>query len=234
MRESKRQRVVNVTVRAALAAAVLLGPLGCGSSPRGPSDFAVAGGAYPAAFDATRDVLQEYGFALERIDAAAGVISTEPEFSPGLLEPWSPVQTGLADEWEDTVNHQSRVVRVTFAPVGEPPAGAADPDFGEPMRASVWVTVYRQHRVGRRLDSEWVGASSFYDDPEFRMLHGTTYEVATRRDRELEARLAREIEARITPEPAPEPDPEPEPHPGQQGMDDDAVSEPAADETPQD
>lgn len=161
---------------------------GCASAVEGTGDLTFARSAYPAAFDATRDVLREYRFSLERIDAEAGVISTAPEFSPGLLEPWSPLQTGLGDEWEDTLNRQARAVRVTFEPEGED---------SETMRASVWVTLMRQHRAGRRLDSEWVGASTFAVDPQLKERHTSTYFVPMRRDGALEARLARRIEAEI-------------------------------------
>ncbi len=166
-------------------AALLVGPGGCASAVEGTGDFTFSSRDYPAAFDATRDVLRDYRFTLERIDAEAGVISTAKELSPGLLEPWSPLQTGFGDEWEDTFNRQARQVRVTFAPESED---------GQTMRASVWVTLLRQHRAGRRLDSEWVGASTFAVDPQLKERHTATYFVPTRRDGALEARLARRIE----------------------------------------
>ncbi|MDQ7014718.1 MAG: hypothetical protein Q9O74_12635 [Planctomycetota bacterium] len=169
-------------------AALLVGPGGCASAVEGTGDFTFSSRDYPAAFDATRDVLRDYRFTLERIDAEAGVISTTKELSPGLLEPWSPLQTGFGDEWEDTLNRQARQVRVTFAPEGED---------GQTMRASVWVTLLRQHRAGRRLDSEWVGASTFAFDPQLKERHTATYFVPSRRDGALEARLARRIEAEM-------------------------------------
>ncbi|QKK09986.1 MAG: hypothetical protein HND58_18745 [Planctomycetota bacterium] len=91
---------------AAAAACLTLG--GCASAVDHSGQFTFATNDYTAAFDTTRDVLRSYRLDLDRIDAAAGVISTAPEFSPGLLQPWSPLQTGLGDEWEDTLNHQSR------------------------------------------------------------------------------------------------------------------------------
>lgn len=166
---------------AAAAACLTLG--GCASAVDHSGQFTFATNDYTAAFDTTRDVLRSYRLDLDRIDAAAGVISTAPEFSPGLLQPWSPLQTGLGDEWEDTLNHQSRAVRVTF-----------EPDGAESMRGSVWVTVLREQRAGRRLDSETVGGSTFTVDPQLRERHSSVYLVPIRRDPSLEARLAKRIE----------------------------------------
>ncbi len=196
MHNALKQRIVTrpggwkrtLPIAAMALAALLVGPGGCASAVEGTGEFTFASRDYPAAFDATRDALREYRFTLERIDAEAGVISTTRELSPGLLEPWSPLQTGFGDEWEDTFNRQAREVRVTFEPEGED---------GETMRASVWVTLLRQHRAGRRLDSEWVGGSTFALDPQLRERHTSTYFVPTRRDSSLEARLARRIEAEI-------------------------------------
>lgn len=165
------------------AAALCLSLGGCASSVDHSGHFSFARSDYTAAFDTSRDVLRGYRFELERIDAEAGVISTVPEFSPGLLQPWSPLQTGLGDEWEDTLNHQSRAVRVTF-----------EPDGPESMRGSVWVTVLREQRAGRRLDSETVGGSTFTVDPQLRERHSSVYLVPVRRDPSLEARLAKRIE----------------------------------------
>lgn len=169
-----------------LSAVSLLG--GCAARVDAPREFAVAPGHYPAAFDATRELLRGMDFTLERVDADSGVISTEPRFSRGLLEPWDATQTGLSDEWEDTVNMQARSVRVTFTQDGgEPTDDAAE------TTATVWVTLYRNHRSGRRLDSEWVGASTFARDPLQQARHTSVYLVPTRRDEALEARLADKI-----------------------------------------
>ncbi len=122
-------------------------------------------------------------FELDRVDATAGVIATRPHFSMGIFEPWDTTQSSFADEWEDTVNMQARAVRVTFAPA----EGAADGvGFDEaPMVGSVWVTLYRNQRSGRRLDSEWVGGSTFTGDPLQQQRHTSNYLVPTRRDEAL-------------------------------------------------
>lgn len=177
---------------------------GCAPSAEGPRQFTVAPGQYAAAFDATREALRELHFDLDRVDAASGVITTRPHFSPGLFEPWDPTQTGLSQEWEDTVNMQAREVRVTFSPARAEVAGSAEADAEADLRAtsdeltgSVWVTLLRQHRAGRRLDSEWVGGSSFSIDPELRSRAGLRYRVPLKRDQRLEARLADAIRERL-------------------------------------
>jgi hypothetical protein len=161
---------------------------GCANRVDATREFTVAPGGYPAAFDATRELLRGMDFTLERVDADGGVISTEPRFSRGLLEPWDATQTGLSDEWEDTVNMQARAVRVTFTQ-----AGAEPTDETAETLATVWVTLYRNHRSGRRLDSEWVGGSTFAGDPLQQARHTSVYLVPTRRDEALEARLADKI-----------------------------------------
>jgi hypothetical protein len=171
---------------------------GCSTRTDGPREFTLAPGQYPAAFDATRELLREMRFDLDRIDAAAGVISTTPHFSRGVFEPWDSTQSSTTDEWEDAVNMQARAVRVSFTQDGAEPA---DPDAQ--TTAGVWVTVYRLNRSGRRLDSEWVGGSTFSLDPIQQQRHGTSYLVPIRRDEDLEARLADELMTTLGIEPTP-------------------------------
>lgn len=193
---------------AAASAAHLLGA--CAAETGGSREFAVPAGSYEAAFDATSDLLREMHFELERIDAASGVITTKAHFSPGLLEPWDPTQTGLDQEWEDALNMQAREVRVTFAPADQEPAaadaaltsGEAPIDLrqaGGDLVGSVWVTIFRQQRAGRRLDSEWVGGSTVYQDPDLNARAGARYLVPLRRDERLEARLADRISDELPP-----------------------------------
>jgi hypothetical protein len=186
---------VLLCVATAASAVGLLG--GCASRADGPREFSISPGGYPAAFDATRRVLREMDFELARVDAAAGVISTSPHYSQGLLEPWDSTQSGFADEWEDAVNRQSRLVRVTFAPVGGGADDGTTVDGGEGVVGSVWVTLFRTHRSGRRLDSEWVGASTSASDPLQKQRHTSVYSVPIRRDTSLEGRLAARIAEEI-------------------------------------
>ncbi|HZW10599.1 MAG TPA: hypothetical protein VFF69_11910 [Phycisphaerales bacterium] len=186
------------------AASALLG--GCASSVDGPREFSVAPGSYESAFEATGEALRGLQFELERIDAASGVITTKRHFAPGLLEPWDPSQSGPGDEWEDALNMQAREVRVTFTPVAAPapdPGDAAAAPATDLRTAegeivgSVWVTVYRQQRAGRRLESEWIGGSTVYSDPDLNARAGARYMVPLRRDERLESRLAARIRETI-------------------------------------
>jgi hypothetical protein len=104
------QRLLHFATISAIATLLV----GCAASPS-DNTFVVPNGEYPKAFDATRTVLREYRFSLERVDADAGVISTSSQQVAGLVAPWERVQTTAGSEIEDFVHQQSRRVRVTFA-----------------------------------------------------------------------------------------------------------------------
>jgi hypothetical protein len=79
-----------------------------------------ASGAYAGesgAFDLARDVLREEGFILDRVDAAAGIITTRPKTTAGLATPWDAEQSSAEQEIDDLANRQQRTVRITFEPV---------------------------------------------------------------------------------------------------------------------
>lgn len=195
------QHTLNLAAAALCTVALLTG---CASSVDGPTEFTVAEGAYAEAFDATREVLREFDFTIDRVDAAAGVITTTPHFSQGLFEPWDHTQTGFTQEWEDALNSQAREVRVRFAPQSGEPGTIEDlRAAAEPMVADVQVTLLRRHRTGRRLDSEDIASSSFYVDSDLRERGVVNYLVPIRRDAKLEARLAAKIAARL-PQPSEE------------------------------
>ena len=59
---------------------------GCATSR--PAEFATAPGGYAAAFDAAREVLREFRFELERVDARSGIITTRPKATAGLATLW--------------------------------------------------------------------------------------------------------------------------------------------------
>jgi hypothetical protein len=104
---------------AALVVACLsgcLGLVGCSSVPDHEGRFAIAPADYERAVDISREVLNDYGLTVERVDAAGGVVSTQPKRTAGLATPWDSEQSTLRQEWEDLVNRQSREVRVVFEP----------------------------------------------------------------------------------------------------------------------
>lgn len=107
--------IVSAVAATGLMTAMLLS--GC-STPSTTSTVDVSETAYPSAFDAARDVLRDMKFDLERIDARAGVISTMPKSTAGLATPWDREQQTAQQEVEDMLQHQQRVVRITFEPMG--------------------------------------------------------------------------------------------------------------------
>ncbi|MCW5774916.1 MAG: hypothetical protein KIS87_00520 [Phycisphaeraceae bacterium] len=173
----------------------LLVASGC-TTPKSGGVFAVPAGAYGEAIDATRDALRDYRFNLERVDAAAGVVTTAGKWSSGLATPWDAEQSSIDQEWDDTMNRQQRRVRVTFSPAD----GRAADDLrllASPLVGRVEVTVYRLHRQGWRLESEAVGRSRRALDPELGRSQGSRYLVPMTRDEGLEARIAEAVARRM-------------------------------------
>ncbi len=168
---------------------------GC-TTPKNDGVFTIPPGAYGAAIDATRDTLRDYRFDLDRVDAAAGVVTTAGKWSSGLATPWDAEQSTIEQEWDDAMNRQQRRVRVTFASAD---GGAADDlrSLDAPLVGRVEVTVYRLHRQGWRLESESVGRSRRAFDPELGRSQGARYLVPTTRDERLEARIADAVAKRM-------------------------------------
>lgn len=125
-----------------------------------------------AVFDASREVLMQYRFALDRVDATRGVITTHPKRTAGLATPWDREQSGLDQEWEDLLNEQRRVVRVEF----DRDPSSIDGAF---TRARVQVELLRTNRPGWRVETESVRLSN----------HARTRD----RDGELEPASQREV-----------------------------------------
>jgi len=142
-----------------LATALSTALLGCATprrdgAPRGVPERTVGlvqapGADYGAVFDAVREVLREYRFAVNRVDAERGVITTRLKRTAGLASPWDREQSSFAQEWEDLVNQQHRTVRVTF-----------QPDQTEPIRAVIEVQLQRVHRPYWRIETESIGLST--------------------------------------------------------------------------
>lgn len=160
--------------------------------------FAVSAGSYDSAIDASRAVLADYGFELDRVDAAGGVVTSQDKRTAGLVTPWDGEQSTARQEWEDFINRQSRQVRVVFEPAdgGDATRGdLRDADaLGVGIEGRVEVVIYRYNRAHRRLQTEAVNLSSYAGDPLMQRRHGTRYEVARERDGLLERRIASSIE----------------------------------------
>jgi hypothetical protein len=180
----------------AFAAALLAG---CASTP-GTPDFAVAPGQYGAAFEAARDTLTSQRFLIDRVDAAAGVITTSPKATAGLATPWDEEQTTLDQEWEDLLNDQQRRIRITFEPAGAPPEGAGTDlrQVQAPITGHVEVVVDRTQHTGWRLETTGLRYSSITEDPALRRrAMWPSYVVPFSQDPLYAGRIADEIRKRL-------------------------------------
>ncbi len=163
--------------------------IGC-ASQRASNNVSIASQEYTAAFESARDVLREYKFTLERVDAQQGVITTAPKDSAGLATPWDTHQTYVSQDISDLVNHQQRRVRITFPD--------ADVSLGAGKFVSVEVYVDRLHSPGLRVPSRATSLWTVSRDP-VASARGVAYQytVARERDTALEKRIADRVERRI-------------------------------------
>ncbi len=173
------------------------------------TSFELAPASYTEAFDATREALLDCRFTLERVDAHAGVITTAPKPTAGLLSPWDAEQSSFRDELEDFTSDQRRVVRVEFH-AGPPPAvGPATPgqsvtlppspaDADTPVTATVRVVIERRYIPGRTIEPESIRRSTTFVDLDL-ISRGMqpVYYVPIADDPQLAARLVEMIRARL-------------------------------------
>lgn len=163
------------------------GLAGCVSTQGGSAEVAIPAARYAEAFDAAKDILVASRFELERVDAAAGVLSTVPKPTAGLATPWDSEQASLAQEVDDVVNRHLRTVRITFE-------GAPD----QPRTARIEAVVERERRAGWRLDTTSLRYTSVTEDPALRARGmWPRYYVAIAQDPELSANLATELRTRL-------------------------------------
>lgn len=182
--------------------------VGCARSQPRPQ-FDVAAGDYPRAFEAAKRVLRDSQFELQRIDAREGVITAAPRPSSGFATPWIGHGTTFGDGTEGLAHFQQRSVRIEFVPASEPlaegnPQAPTDlRTFTGAVRGDVTVTVERFTKPGRRVDSTSVDLLSFAEDPEA-LASGAqpAHTRVLRDDPELAGRIARLVEAGITPKSA--------------------------------
>ena len=141
---------------------MLVGALvaGCASSPVEVSnarsiEIEIEPGGYADAFARAKEALRETGFTIGRVDARAGIISTEPRASVGYLTPWVGHHEGAREAWLGFANREQRVGTVIF----EPADGSAQSDlrtYEHAITARVEVTVERVEHPGRRVDASGV------------------------------------------------------------------------------
>ncbi|MCE9590199.1 MAG: hypothetical protein K8S99_06710 [Planctomycetes bacterium] len=103
---------------------------GCSAAPNLHNPVEIDRAEYTRMFLASEAVLREYGFTIERRDHRFGEISTPPQVSPAVIEPWKHSNTTLYQAMSSTMNKTRRVVRVSIEPVAEP--GPAVPSVDLP------------------------------------------------------------------------------------------------------
>ncbi len=183
----------------AFLAACMLG--GCSSSSS-VQTFEVPAGLYAAAFDASRDVLRDRRFVLDRVDAGEGVVTSLPKPTSGLATPWDADQSTLADEVEDLVHAQQRRVRISFVSQ----AGEGTDFSNTACVGRVDVVLERMYLVGWQPSGKAILHSGFATDP-IAQADGRSarYEVPIARDDALAARIARDIRDRLRERIGPQP-----------------------------
>lgn len=159
----------------------------CASAPpagaRADASFATE--SYPDLFNAAREVLAEYRFTIDRVDAARGVITTYPKRTAGLATPWDREQSSIAQEFEDLAHQQERTARVTFEP----------PDA--PTRVSVHIVLDRVHRPNWRVETDAIRQSTHARDPlGVRAGQPPEFREPVAEDRALAERIMADIQAR--------------------------------------
>lgn len=191
------------------AAAILLvctlAIVGCSMPPQLAGTTRVEPGRYDEAFDRARETLVDLGFTLNRIDAAAGVLTTQPLPATGIAAPWERQQASLAGEFADSIHPQSRSVRIEFVPAALIEAIPSDDarnqikvdrstgaiDTAEPLAARVTVLIERTYRPGLRPQIADVVRSRRSFDPRFDA--GRAFSVIIQRDADLENVIAQRI-----------------------------------------
>lgn len=184
IRLTNRARLTISLLATACAAALGLG--GCASSIE--PTVSLEASQYVPAFQAAREVLRAERYEIDRVDARAGVMSTQP--NPTVLR-------GL----DDFADRLRRVVRVEFVPAT---GHSLDPtrqdltETGVPVIMHVRVTVQRVYYPGWRPStcSVRLGGRHLDDDLVARDMQ-PTYEVGVREDEPLAGELAAKIMAKL-------------------------------------
>ena len=180
---------------------------GCGAPIRAQDDLVVSepidnarglveldGISYEDAFVAAREVLAEFRFGINRVDAARGVLTSYPKRSAGLASPWDGEQSSIGQEFEDLTNQQERTIHIEFER-GE----QADADAGAGrVVARVRVIVNRVHRPNWRVDTQSILLSTHARSRDaMGNLERSEFREPIGQDTALADRLARAIVERL-------------------------------------
>ncbi len=186
--------LVSVLISGGVAAAVG----GCAAGPSEESLVAgasakIAAGEYQTAFAAARDVLRDNRFSLERVDAGAGVITTQ--------------RSTTMREAVDVIQRRARFVVVSFSRGASENEGLGESremsgrdvrDINSPMAMSVRVVIERIEVPGWQIPPSGVRLATRTSDPEKVAAElEPLYTVAVGEDTELAASLAGQIRRRL-------------------------------------
>ncbi len=158
---------------------------GCGAPA--PIDVVqIPTGTYEVAFNAAAEAVRKEGMPGSFLDPRGGLITTSPEFSGSLIEPWRTDNASFGESFENMIAFQRRRARLEFVPADfSPPTLPSDPqaplrgptplasgDFPDltqlngPIELRVSVYVERAHTPNIRR-FEWSRRMvSYYSDPE--------------------------------------------------------------------
>lgn len=173
---------------------------GC-SSTAGPDTLnnpaLITTASYPAAFDASRAVLRDAGFGVDRQDYRFGKVSSKPKGSPTLIEAWKPDNTYADQALRSTLGDLRRTVTVSFTPQTGVEPEPADGIGQSGYDVRVEVLVERLQVPERRMNGNTRGAvfADLAEVPEELQARGITgrYWQPVGRDIHLEQRLLRDI-----------------------------------------
>ncbi|HYC99747.1 MAG TPA: hypothetical protein VEB22_00840 [Phycisphaerales bacterium] len=105
--------MLRLIAAAALSLSVLMSG-GCASSePSALAGAHIPADRYAATFQAARDVMLDYRYTADRVDAPQGVLTSLPRSEPGLAKIWE-ARSGARAAWDDLLNYRQRTVQVTF------------------------------------------------------------------------------------------------------------------------
>lgn len=146
--------------------------------------------AYDAMWQASVDVLSRYGFAIDRQDRWAGVITTEPMTGKSIMEFWRRDAATSADVWESTFQTIYRTVEVQ---IRRSESGSYSP--------VVRVAFSRSARAQPLIHNDSEAQSMFRESPARRQRRELNAKPTTQPDRPVaigeDAALAEKIAAEI-------------------------------------
>ncbi|MCA3006204.1 MAG: hypothetical protein LW650_13590 [Planctomycetaceae bacterium] len=150
------------------------------------TEIGVSAAGYAAAFEAVGEALRDEGFLLERVDAAAGVITTQ--------------RSTRATELGDVISRRQRQVRAEFVPEGQERADPAGDLRSGPQATRLRLTVRVEdiHRPGWRVPTSSVRLATRTSDPELTKRGlAPVYTVPAGEDEALAERLRAVVAARL-------------------------------------